>query len=157
MTLMRPARWRKPRRWSGAILEHCVAVGGTITGEHGVGREKINQMCVQFTAGEIETFAAIKGAFDPKGLLNPGKTIPTLARCSEYGAMHVHGGKLPFAHLDRFLEAGDLIDTLAAQVREASAAGAALEIVGGGTKGFYGRSTRRRAAASRRPHRCRRL
>ncbi len=86
----------------GAILEHCVAVGGTITGEHGVGREKINQMCVQFSPGEIETFAAIKRAFDPEGLLNPGKAIPTLARCSEYGAMHVHGGKLAFGHLDRF-------------------------------------------------------
>jgi glycolate oxidase len=85
----------------GAILELCVAVGGTITGEHGVGREKINQMCVQFSRAEIETFAAIKSAFDPRGLLNPGKAIPTLARCAEFGAMHVHRGELPFAHLDR--------------------------------------------------------
>ena len=85
----------------GAILELCVAVGGTITGEHGVGREKINQMCAQFTPAEIETFAAIKAAFDPRGLLNPGKAIPTLARCAEFGAMHVHRGELPFAHLDR--------------------------------------------------------
>ncbi len=92
----------KAEALGGAILEHCVAVGGTITGEHGVGREKINQMCVQFSTGEIETFGAIKRAFDPRSLLNPGKAIPTLARCSEYGAMHVHGGKLPFAHLDRF-------------------------------------------------------
>jgi glycolate oxidase len=86
----------------GAILELCVAVGGTITGEHGVGREKINQMCAQFTSAEIETFFAIKAAFDPAGLLNPGKAIPTLARCAEFGAMHVHGGKRPFDHLDRF-------------------------------------------------------
>jgi len=86
----------------GAILELCVAMGGTITGEHGVGREKINQMCVQFTAAEIDTFFAIKAAFDPAGLLNPGKAIPTLARCAEYGAMHVHAGKTAFAHLDRF-------------------------------------------------------
>jgi len=85
----------------GAILELCVAVGGTITGEHGVGREKINQMCAQFSQAEIETFAAIKAAFDPGGLLNPGKAIPTLARCAEFGAMHVHRGELPFAHLDR--------------------------------------------------------
>ena len=85
----------------GAILELCVKVGGTITGEHGVGREKINQMCVQFSTAEIETFAAIKAAFDPRGLLNPGKAIPTLARCAEFGAMHVHRGELPFAHLDR--------------------------------------------------------
>jgi glycolate oxidase len=96
----------------GAILELCVAVGGTITGEHGVGREKINQMCAQFASPEIETFAAIKAAFDPAGLLNPafdpagllnpGKCIPTLARCAEYGGMHVHRGELPFAHLERF-------------------------------------------------------
>jgi len=86
----------------GAILELCVAVGGTITGEHGVGREKINQMCAQFSTPEIETFFAIKSAFDPAGLLNPGKAIPTLARCAEFGAMHVHGGKTAFDHLDRF-------------------------------------------------------
>ncbi len=86
----------------GAILELCVAMGGTITGEHGVGREKINQMCVQFSSAEIETFFAIKAAFDPAGLLNPGKAIPTLARCAEYGSMHVHAGKTAFAHLDRF-------------------------------------------------------
>ncbi len=85
----------------GAILELCVAVGGTITGEHGVGREKINQMCAQFTPDEIAAFAAIKAAFDPKGLLNPGKAIPTLARCAEFGAMHVHHGQVPFADLDR--------------------------------------------------------
>jgi glycolate oxidase len=86
----------------GAILELCVTMGGTITGEHGVGREKINQMCAQFGSAEIETFFAIKAAFDPAGLLNPGKAIPTLTRCVEHGAMHVHGGKAPFAHLDRF-------------------------------------------------------
>lgn len=86
----------------GAILELCVAVGGTITGEHGVGREKINQMCAQFSKGEIDAFHAIKRAFDPAGLLNPGKAIPTLARCAEYGGLHVHHGELPFAHLERF-------------------------------------------------------
>jgi glycolate oxidase len=86
----------------GEILKLCVAVGGTITGEHGVGREKINQMCVQFTPAEIATFHAVKAAFDPAGLLNPGKAIPTPARCIEQGAMHVHAGKAPFAHLDRF-------------------------------------------------------
>jgi glycolate oxidase len=86
----------------GAILELCVAVGGTITGEHGVGREKINQMCVQFTEPELATFAAIKAAFDPAGLLNPGKAIPTLARCAEFGAMHVHGGQVAHPELPRF-------------------------------------------------------
>jgi glycolate oxidase len=86
----------------GAILELCVAVGGTITGEHGVGREKINQMCVQFTEAELETFAAVKAAFDPAGLLNPGKAVPTLARCAEFGAMHVHAGHLARPDLPRF-------------------------------------------------------
>ena len=77
-------------------------LGGTITGEHGVGVEKINQMCVQFGAAELERFRAVKAAFDPRGLLNPGKAIPTLARCSEYGGMRVRGGQLPHAHLPRF-------------------------------------------------------
>ena len=86
----------------GAILELCVAVGGTITGEHGVGREKINQMCVQFSKVEIDAFHSLKTAFDPQGLLNPGKAIPTLARCAEFGGLHVHQGALPFAHLERF-------------------------------------------------------
>jgi len=74
----------------GRILELCVAAGGSITGEHGVGREKINQMCSQFDADEITLFHALKAAFDPQRLLNPGKNIPTLARCAEFGAMHVH-------------------------------------------------------------------
>lgn len=86
----------------GKILELCVAVGGTITGEHGVGIEKINQMCVQFASAELEQFHAVKHAFDPKGLLNPGKAIPTLARCAEFGKMHVHHGQLPFPELERF-------------------------------------------------------
>ncbi len=84
------------------ILEICVEAGGTITGEHGVGVEKINQMCVQFDTLEITQFHALKAAFDPAGLLNPGKAIPTLQRCAEYGAMHVHGGVLPFADIERF-------------------------------------------------------
>ena len=84
------------------ILELCVAVGGTITGEHGVGIEKINQMCVQFNQHELEQFMAIKAAFDESGLLNQGKAIPTLQRCAEFGAMHVHGGELPFKDLPRF-------------------------------------------------------
>jgi glycolate oxidase len=86
----------------GAILELCVAVGGTITGEHGVGREKINQMCVQFSQDELAAFAAIKAAFDPAGLLNPGKAVPTLARCAEFGAMHVHAGQTAHPELPRF-------------------------------------------------------
>ncbi|MDH5218404.1 MAG: FAD-binding protein [Gammaproteobacteria bacterium] len=84
------------------ILELCVEVGGTITGEHGVGMEKINQMCSQFDSNELTQFHAVKHAFDPNGLLNPGKAVPTLHRCAEFGAMHVHGGNLPFPELERF-------------------------------------------------------
>ena len=97
----RPGDMDRAEALGGAILEVCVAMGGTITGEHGVGREKINQMCAQFSTAEVAAFHAIKAAFDPAGLLNPGKAIPTLARCAEYGAMHVHGGKLAFPELDR--------------------------------------------------------
>jgi len=86
----------------GKILELCVKVGGSITGEHGVGREKINQMCAQFNSDELTLFHAVKAAFDPSGLLNPGKNIPTLHRCAEFGAMHVHHGQLPFPELERF-------------------------------------------------------
>jgi len=86
----------------GKILDYCVEVGGTITGEHGVGIEKINQMCGQFNSDEITQFHAIKMAFDEKQLLNPGKNIPTLQRCAEFGAMHVHHGKLPHPELERF-------------------------------------------------------
>ena len=84
------------------ILELCVAVGGSITGEHGVGREKINQMCAQFNSDELVFFHAVKAAFDPDGLLNPGKNVPTLHRCAEFGSMHVHHGALPFPELERF-------------------------------------------------------
>ena len=84
------------------ILELCVAVGGTVTGEHGVGIEKINQMCSQFSREELDYFLAVKKAFDPHALLNPDKLIPTLHRCAEYGRMRVHGGQLPFADLPRF-------------------------------------------------------
>ncbi len=92
----------RAERFGAAILELCVEVGGTITGEHGVGMEKINQMCVQFSRDELDSFLAVKRAFDPDCLLNPEKVIPTLARCAEYGKMHVHGGGLPFPELPRF-------------------------------------------------------
>jgi glycolate oxidase len=86
----------------GKILDFCVEVGGTITGEHGVGIEKISQMCNQFNSDEITQFHNIKIAFDEKQLLNPGKNIPTLQRCAEFGAMHVHHGELPHPELERF-------------------------------------------------------
>ncbi len=88
--------------FSAELLELCIEVGGTITGEHGVGIEKINQMCSQFKDGEREMFFAVKRAFDERMLLNPGKAIPTLHRCAEYGRMHVRGGQLPHPELPRF-------------------------------------------------------
>jgi glycolate oxidase len=84
------------------ILETSVAMGGTVTGEHGVGVEKLNSMCVQFSPEERAQMEGVKRAFDPAGTLNPGKVIPTLQRCAEYGKMHVRRGLLPFPELERF-------------------------------------------------------
>jgi glycolate oxidase len=97
-----PDEWRRAEDFGAEILEKCVEFGGTVTGEHGVGIEKINSMCIQFSDREREAFFAVKRAFDAPGLLNPGKAIPTLSRCAEFGKMHVHGGKLPFSDLPRF-------------------------------------------------------
>lgn len=84
------------------ILQLCIHYGGTITGEHGVGIEKLGEMCLQFNESERNQFHAIRECFDPLKILNPGKAIPTLARCAEFNAMHVHAGKVPFPELDRF-------------------------------------------------------
>jgi len=97
-----PGSWERADRFGAEILELCVELGGTITGEHGVGVEKLNSMCVQFSPAERAAFAAVKEAFDPAGLLNPGKLIPTLARCAEYGRMRVHHGQLAHPELPRF-------------------------------------------------------
>ncbi len=98
----KPGELERTEELGGKILELCVEAGGTITGEHGVGIEKINQMCVQFTREELAQFHALKAAFDPKGLLNPGKAVPTLHRCAEFGRMHVRGGQLKFPDIERF-------------------------------------------------------
>ncbi len=98
----KPGEFERTEAYAGKILELCVEVGGTITGEHGVGVEKINQMCVQFRPDEISTFHAVKAAFDPEGLLNPGKAIPTLHRCAEMGRMHVHHNQTAHPELPRF-------------------------------------------------------
>jgi len=92
----------RTEQFAAEVLEKCIEVGGTITGEHGVGVEKIDQMCVQFGSEELEVFHALKRAFDPKGLLNPGKAVPALSRCAEFGRMHVRGGKLSHPELPRF-------------------------------------------------------
>ena len=97
-----PDQLHRTEAFAAEVLGKCVEVGGTITGEHGVGVEKIDQMCVQFRPDELESFHAVKRAFDEKGLLNPGKAVPTLSRCAEYGRMHVRGGQLPHPELPRF-------------------------------------------------------
>jgi len=97
-----PDEVARTEAFGARILELCIEVGGTITGEHGVGLEKIDQMCTQFAAPELERFHAIKRAFDAEGLLNPGKAVPLLHRCAEMGRMHVHGGRLPHPDLPRF-------------------------------------------------------
>lgn len=94
--------WHRAELFGAEILETCVELGGTVTGEHGIGVEKLNSMCVQFSAEELEAFFSVKFAFDPANLLNPGKAIPTLARCAEYGKMHVRRGLLPHPELPRF-------------------------------------------------------
>ena len=97
-----PDEWHRAEEFGTEILEACVELGGTITGEHGVGIEKINSMCVQFGEQERELFWGVKAAFDPDRLLNPDKAIPTLNRCAEYGRMRISGGAMPHPELERF-------------------------------------------------------
>jgi glycolate oxidase len=93
---------KRCEQFGADILETSVEMGGTVTGEHGVGIEKLNSMCVQFSAGELEQMRGLKRAFDPQELLNPGKVIPTLNRCAEYGKMLVRGGRIAHPDLPRF-------------------------------------------------------
>jgi len=97
-----PDQLHRCEQFGAEILETSVAMGGTVTGEHGVGIEKVNSMCVQFSAEENEQMFGVKRAFDPLGLLNPGKVIPTLHRCAEYGKMLVRAGQIKHPDLPRF-------------------------------------------------------
>ncbi len=97
-----PGELERTETFGAEILELTVKLGGAITGEHGVGYEKINSMCVQFQGEELKAFHRVKAAFDPQGLLNPDKAIPTLHRCAEFGRMHVHQGQLAHPELERF-------------------------------------------------------
>jgi glycolate oxidase len=97
-----PDQMHRCELFGADILETSVAMGGTVTGEHGVGVEKLSSMCVQFSPAEREQMFALKRAFDAGETLNPGKVIPTLQRCAEYGKMHVKKGLLPFPELERF-------------------------------------------------------
>jgi glycolate oxidase len=98
----KPGEWERTQEFGQRISEVCVRAGGTITGEHGVGVEKIDHMCMQFPDAELAQFHAVKEAFDPERLLNPGKAVPTLQRCAEFGAMRVHHGEEKFPDLERF-------------------------------------------------------
>ncbi|SFV83113.1 Glycolate dehydrogenase, subunit GlcD [hydrothermal vent metagenome] len=97
-----PGEIERTEEFGTKILKLSVDMGGTITGEHGVGIEKLNAMCHQFNTKELEIFHKIKAVFDPESLLNPGKAVPELHRCAELGAMHVHHGELPHPELERF-------------------------------------------------------
>ncbi len=97
-----PGELQRTEEFGAEILKLCIDVGGTITGEHGVGIEKIDSMCIQFKTAELAVFHALKHAFDEHGLLNPGKAVPTLHRCAEFGRMHVHAGHEKFPELPRF-------------------------------------------------------
>ncbi|MFZ9335422.1 MAG: FAD-linked oxidase C-terminal domain-containing protein [Burkholderiaceae bacterium] len=97
-----PDQLHRCEQFGADILETSVAMGGTVTGEHGVGVEKLNSMCVQFAPEENEQMFGIKRAFDSRGLLNPGKVIPTLNRCAEYGKMLVRAGKISHPDLPRY-------------------------------------------------------
>ena len=98
----RPGELEKTEDFGMDILKLCIEVGGSITGEHGVGIEKLDAMCHQYNSAELDVFHQIKAAFDPHSLLNPGKAVPTLHRCAEIGRMHVHHGNLPHPELERF-------------------------------------------------------
>ena len=98
----KPGDVEKSEALGGRILELCLDMGGTITGEHGVGVEKLRQMCSQFRAPEIAAFHDVKRAFDPEGILNPGKAVPTLKRCAEWGGVHMRAGVMPHADIPRF-------------------------------------------------------
>ncbi|WP_425403793.1 FAD-linked oxidase C-terminal domain-containing protein [Hwanghaeella sp.] len=97
-----PGELRKAEDFGGDILKLCVEVGGVLTGEHGVGVEKRDLMPAMFTEVDLAQQMRLKCAFDPDGLLNPGKVFPTLHRCAELGRMHIHKGKLPFPDIPRF-------------------------------------------------------
>jgi glycolate oxidase len=98
----KPGETERAEAFGADILRLCVAVGGVLTGEHGVGVEKRDLMGVMFTETDLDQQQRLKCAFDPDGLLNPGKVFPQLHRCAELGRLHVHAGRLPHPDLPRF-------------------------------------------------------
>ena len=98
----KPGELERAEDFGADILRLCVAVGGVLTGEHGVGVEKRDLMPEMFTEADLNQQQRVKCAFDPDALLNPGKVFPVLHRCAELGRMHIHKGALPFPDLPRF-------------------------------------------------------
>jgi glycolate oxidase len=98
----KPGEAERAEAFGAAILRLCVQVGGVLTGEHGVGIEKRDLMPEQFSRLDLDHQQRLKCAFDPDGLLNPGKVFPVLHRCAELGRLHVHRGQIPFPDLPRF-------------------------------------------------------
>jgi glycolate oxidase len=97
-----PGQFERAEAYGADILRLCVEVGGVLTGEHGVGVEKRDLMGTMFSDIDLEQQQRLKCAFDPQGLLNPGKVFPQLCRCAELGRVHVRGGGVRFPELPRF-------------------------------------------------------
>jgi len=97
-----PGELEKAEEFGAEILKLCVEVGGVLTGEHGVGVEKRDLMGTMFSEDDLKQQQRLKCAFDPEGLLNPGKVFPTLHRCAELGRVHIHGGHTRFPDIPRF-------------------------------------------------------
>ena len=97
-----PGELEKAEDLGADILRLCVEVGGVLTGEHGVGVEKRDLMGEMFSEDDMKQQQRVKCAFDPNGLLNPGKVYPTLHRCVELGRLHVSRGQLRFPDIPRF-------------------------------------------------------
>jgi len=99
--VMKEGELARAEAFGAEILKLCVEVGGVLSGEHGIGVEKRDLMPVMFTEEDLAQQGRLKCAFDPNGLLNPGKVFPTLSACVEQGHMHVKGGRMPFPNLPR--------------------------------------------------------
>lgn len=97
-----PGEEARAMELADALMKIALDAGGGISGEHGIGTEKLHGMCWQFSADELDVFQEIRAIFDPKGILNPGKAVPTLHRCAELGGMHIRSGEMPHADLPRF-------------------------------------------------------
>jgi glycolate oxidase len=97
-----PGELEQAEAFGNDILRLCVEVGGVLTGEHGVGIEKRDLMPAMFNKIDLDQQQLLKCAFDPRGLMNPGKMFPQLCNCAELGRVHVRNGQTRFPELPRF-------------------------------------------------------